>query len=81
MTLIDHLTPTYYKVLRMEVQRGDEVVAVYSVAILNAQGEHLDRLGLDVSLTAQETADLAAIFTRDKDAFETNTGLTEWVEP
>ena len=81
MSLIDHLTPAYYKVLRMDVQKADEVIAHYSVAILNADGDHLDRLDLDASLTSQEKADLAAIFTRDKAAFETNTGLTEWVEP
>jgi len=80
MSLIDHLTPSYYRVSRMGVQRDGEIVASYDVAVLNADGTQLDMLGLAASLTAQEKADLAAIFLRDKAAFETNTGLTEWQE-
>lgn len=81
MSLIDGLIPAYYKVLRMEVLKTDEVRARYGVAILNAEGGHLDRLTLEASLTQEETDDIAAIFLRDKAAFEANTGLTEWIEP
>jgi len=80
MSAIDYLTPAYYKVLRMGVERDAETVAIYDVLILNADGKPLDRLSLTASLTAQEKAGLAAIFLRDKAVFEANTGLTEWQE-
>ena len=78
MSAIDYLTPVYYRVLRMGIQKEDGVSATYDVAILNADGRQLDTLGLSSAFTPQEQAAVAAIFQRDQAQFEANTGLTEW---
>ncbi len=80
MSLINYLTPIYYRVLRMGIQRDDGVSATYDIAILNADGHQLDTLALSSAFTPQEKAAVAAIFLRDQTQFEANTGLAEWEE-
>jgi hypothetical protein len=82
MSLIDHLTPTYYRVLRLGIQKSEgSVVALYDVQVLNADGQPLDTVHPASELTPQERSAIAAIVARDQAAFEANTGLTEWEEP
>ena len=41
MAILDELTPAYYKVLRLGMQRQDgEVAAIYDIAIRNVLGQH-----------------------------------------
>jgi hypothetical protein len=79
MSIVDKLTPVYYKILRLGIQReGGEIVATYDLAILNAAGQ---RIGTDTpssALSSETKAALAAEFNADKAAYEAATGLEEW---
>jgi hypothetical protein len=78
MSAIDYLIPTYYQITELSIaKQGNNVIAQYAVAIFNADGRRLDTIYPASALTAQEKTALLAIMQRDKDQFETNTGLTE----
>lgn len=82
MSLINYLIPTYYKIGRLGIQKdGSQVVASYDVAIFNVDGRRLATIHPSSVLTAQEKTALLAIIQRDKNQFEANTGLTEWLPP
>lgn len=82
MAILDELTPAYYEVLRLGLQRRDgEVVAVYDVAIRNVNEHRMAIINQGSVLTEQEGQAVVAIFQRDVAAFEAATGLQEWVEP
>jgi len=79
---MDGLTPKYYEVLNLGMQRQDgDVVASYSIAIRNVLGNRMQIINLGSTLTEQERQAVVAIFQRDVAAFETVTGLTKWEEP
>ena len=82
MGILDELTPFWYEVLNLGMQRQDgEVVAIYDIAIRNVLGQRMKIINQGSVLTEQEKAAVAAIFRRDKAQFEAATGLEEWVEP
>jgi hypothetical protein len=79
MTVIDQLTPVYYRLVQMRIVRdGADVKAIGYMEILNANGS---RIGADfpaTTLTAGEKTALQAFLTRELGVYETATGLTEW---
>ena len=82
MGLIADLTPVYYALIRVGVQRTDgDVIAIADLRILNADGEVLCHHNPSTTLTPQEKQALGAFVYREMAAFETATGLTLWVEP
>lgn len=82
MNIIDDLTPKHYELLRIGVKRNNgDVVAVAHMKILNAAGTQLIKHAPSATLTTQEKQALATFVNRELSAFETATGLTEWVEP
>lgn len=82
MAILDELTPAYYEVLNLGMQRQDgEVIAIYDVAIRNVLGQGMAIINRGSVLTEQERQAVVAIFQRDVTAFEAATGLEEWVEP
>ena len=82
MAILDELTPAYYEVLRLGMQRQNgEVVTIYDIAIYNVDNRRMAIINRGSTLTPQERQAVVAIFTRDKAAFETATGLTEYVPP
>jgi len=82
MAIMDSLTPKYYEVLDLGIQRQNgDVVASYNVIIRNVLGNKMRIINLDSVLTAQERQAVAAIFQRDVEAFETATGLERWIPP
>ena len=82
MAILDELTPAYYEVLRLGMQRQDgEVAAIYDVAIRNVFGQRMAIINRGSVLTEQERQAVIAIFQRDVAAFEAATGLEEWEEP
>ncbi len=82
MAILDELTPRYYEVLRLGMQRRDgEVVAAYDVAIRNILGHRMTIINPGSVLTEQERQTVAAIFLRDVAVFEAATGLEKWIEP
>ena len=82
MGLIADLTPVYYALIRVGIQRTDSVViAVADLRILNADGGVLCHHNPSTTLTQQEKQALGAFVNREMAAFEAATGLTEWEEP
>lgn len=82
MAILDELTPKYYEVLRMGVQRvNGDVVAIYDVAIRNVNGNQMGTLDPGSVLTPEEKAMMTAIYLRDEEQFEAATGLEKWVPP
>lgn len=82
MAILDKLTPKYYEVLRLGMQRQDgEVVAIYDIAIRSISGNTMQIINQSSVLTVPEKQAVVAIFLRDKEQFETATRLEEWVEP
>ena len=83
MAILDELTPKYYEVLRLGMQRGEdgEVVAMYEIFIRNVDGHRMKIINRGSTLTDQERQAVVAIFQRDVAAFEAATGLEKWVEP
>lgn len=82
MAILDELTPRWYEVLRLGMQRQDgEVVAIYDIAIRNVLGNRMKIINRGSVLTEQEKQAVIAIFLRDKAQFEAATGLEEWVVP
>lgn len=81
MSIIDDLTPVYYRLMRIGLQRdGLDVVAIADLTILNAEGTVLTTHNPSTTLTPAEKQALAGFVNRELAAFETTTGLTEWVE-
>lgn len=82
MSIVEDLTPVYYKLVRIGLQRfGGDVVAIADLRILNAIGMPLATHNPDVTLTQAEKQALAGFVNRELAAFEAATGLTEWEEP
>ena len=82
MGLITNLTPVYYDLTRIGLQRTNgDVIAIADMRILNADGKQLDTHNPSTVLTSQEKQMLAAFVNRELAAFEAATGLTEWIEP
>lgn len=82
MGLIADLTPVYYTLVRIGIQRTNgDVVAVADLRILNADGGVLCHHNPSTTLTPQEKQALGNFVNREMAAFETATGLTEWIEP
>lgn len=81
MTVIDDLTPVYFSLMRIGIQRIDgEVIAMADVNILNAMGEQVTVRNPSTTLTAAEKTALLAFITRELGMYATATGLTEWTE-
>lgn len=81
MGLIADLTPVYYRMVRIGIQRDDnDVVAVADLQILNEERRVLCMYNPSTTLTLQEKQALGAFVTRELGAFEAATGLTEWIE-
>lgn len=82
MSIIDDLTPVYYELTRIGVQRENgDVVAIADMRIRNADGKILITHNPQTTLTPQEKQALGEFVNRELAVFETATGLTEWVEP
>lgn len=83
MSFIDDLTPMFYKLVRVGIQRDDDgnVVAIADVLILGENGGQLVTRHPSTTLTSQEKTALGNFLNRELGRFETATGLTEWVEP
>ena len=82
MAILDSVTPTYYKVLTLNVERqGGEVVARYIVRIYSVNGTVMTHINANSTLTQEEKDMVIAMFQRDKTQFEAATGLQEWVPP
>jgi hypothetical protein len=81
MGLIEDLTPVYYKLLRIGVQKeGSTVTAVGDMNIMNADGTVLVTHNPSTTLTPQEKTLLRNWVDRELTAFENATGLQEWPE-
>jgi hypothetical protein len=81
MSVVDQLTPVFYRLIQMRIVRdGADVKAVGYVEILNASGTHIGTDFPATTLTAQEKTALQAFLTRELAAYESATGLTEWTE-
>lgn len=82
MAILDELTPRWYEVLRLGMQRQDgDVIAIYDVAIRSVNGNRMGILNPSSVLTPGEKAAVVAIYLRDEAQFEAATGLEKWVEP
>lgn len=81
MAILDELTPAYYEVLRLGMQRDGDVVAIYDIAIRNVLGNRMAIINRGSVLTTQEKAAVVAIYQRDEAQFEAATGLKKWVPP
>ncbi len=77
MSIIDELTPVYYKVLRIGLQPDGEggIEAVGDFAIYNEAGARIGTDNPTVTLTAGERAAVLAFVERNADDYETATGL------
>ena len=81
MGLIQDLTPVYYKLTRIGIQRTNgDVIAMADMQILNADGKQLITHNPSTTRTPQEKQALAAFVNRELAAFEQATGLIEWTE-
>lgn len=81
MGLIQDLTPVYYRLIRIGIQRTNgDVIAIADMQILNADGRQLITHSSSAILTTQEKQALAAFVNRELGAFEQATGLIEWTE-
>lgn len=82
MTIIDDLTPVYYRLMRFGAeQQGTDVVLLWDLDVLNAEGSILATVHPSTTLTTQEKQYLAGFVDRKAAAFEAATGLTKYVEP
>jgi hypothetical protein len=82
MGIIEQLTPAYYRLLRIGLEKDDSsVTAIGDMEILNADGHILANHNPSTTLTPAEKQQLRAWVNRELTAFETATGLTEWVPP
>ncbi len=82
MSFIDDLIPKFYELTRIGIQRENgDVVAIADMRILNADGRQLITHNPQTTLTTQEKQALAGFVNRELAAFETATGLTEWIPP
>lgn len=82
MSIIEDLTPKHFKLMRFAIQREEGgAVLLSDVLILNAAGEQLRTVHPTPTITPQEKQGLKGIIDRNLAAYETATGLTEWVEP
>lgn len=80
MSIIDDLTPVYYRLQRIGLQRNEsDVVAIADLTILNAAGTVLATHNPSATLTPAEKQALAGFVNRELAAFEAATGLTEWI--
>lgn len=76
MAILDSVTPTYYKMFTLDMERVDsDVIASYNIAIYNVNGNVMTRINYDSTLTPEEKTTILAILVRDKENFETATGL------
>jgi len=81
MGLIEDLTPVYYKLLRIGLQKGGgSVVAIGDMHILNADGRVLAVHNPSTTLTSQEKQLLRDWVNRELTTFENATGLQEWTD-
>ena len=81
MAIVADLTPVYYSLTRIGLQRdGADVVAIADLRILNASGRQLATHNPGTTLTPAERAALLGFVNRELGLFETATGLTVWVE-
>lgn len=81
MGLIADLTPVYYRMVRIGIQRDDnDVVAIADLQILNEDRRVLCTYNPSTTLTPQEKQILRTFVTREMGIFEIVTGLTEWIE-
>lgn len=72
---MDGLTPAYFEVLTLGMQRQDrDVAANYNIAIRNILGNRMAIINRGSTLTEQEKQAVVAIFQRMA-AFEAATGL------
>jgi len=79
MTIVDKLTPVYYRLCRIGIQRdGSNIVAIADLDILNANEEQVGTDNPATALTPAEKQALAAFIERELGIYETATGLTEW---
>ncbi len=82
MGIMDELTPRWYEILSLGMQRQDnEVIASYTIAIRNILGNRMAIINRGSALTSQERQAVVAIFQRDVAAFEAATELEKWEEP
>lgn len=82
MAILDEVTPGYYEVMRLGMQKQDgDVVAIYDIAIRNVSGNRMAIINQSSILTEQEKAAVAAIYLRDEAQFEAATGLEKWAPP
>jgi DUF971 family protein len=82
MAILDPITPTHYKVRKMQVRVEDgEMYINYAVEILNTDGHSLGLLYPNSAMTEAEKAAVLNRYNSDKAAFEAATGLTEWTNP
>lgn len=81
MSIVDRLTPKYYRLLRVILeQRGTDVAAIAKLHILNAEGEVIAPYNPAVTLLPQEKQAVVTFVLRELGMFEANTGLTRWQE-
>jgi hypothetical protein len=81
MELIASLTPVFYRLVRIGVQRdGDDVVATADLQILNRDGRPLVAFSPSITLTAGEKQTLRTFVSRELTLFENVTGLEKWEE-
>jgi hypothetical protein len=79
MTIVDRLTPVYYRLKRVGFQRaGEDVVAIADLEILNADGKVIATDHPVTTLTAQEEQALRTFLSRELAVYESATGLAEW---
>jgi len=81
VSIVTDLTPIYYRLQRIGIQRSNgNVVAIADMQIFNADGRILATHNPSTTLTTQEKQALAAFVNRELTAFEAVTGLTEYIE-
>lgn len=78
MTIVDRMTPVYYKVLRIGLmQEGGDIIAIGDFAIFNAAGKRIETDNPSIELTTAERQAVVAFVNRNKTTYETATGLEE----
>lgn len=82
MSIITDLTPAYYRLTRIGIQRTDgDVIAIADMQILNADGRQLATHNPATALTPTEKTALLGFVNRELALFEAATGLEEWMPP
>ena len=80
MSIVDDLTPTHYKLIRVGVEKdAGGAIATTDMAIVNSSGVQLASHGVGVTLTQEEKQTLIGIVDRCTAEFEAETGLERWV--